>query len=418
MVSGLRNSLIVSAPRIMVTLDFQTIGFAAVVLATLMGALLLLAWAYVRSETCLIFWGVTDLFCAGSVAVLTAANGRLGPNVAPFSNGWLLTGAALTYCGMRAFDRRPITLPIWLAVIATPLSYYIACVLFLPNVNDRVVLYTFICCCWLGGSAYVLAHVPSYAPAFSRMLVALFLAGMCTIQVVRLAGSLAGFRPLGGDMTSEQMAWTFAAGLFFTVGLNFGGMFMVLDRMASCDELTELSNRRSLLMGASALLRSALASGRPVSVLLVDLDHFKSINDRFGHRTGDQVLRAFAQVARKLLRRGDLVGRYGGEEFCLVLKDAGSDVASVMAERLRRQVMDDLREVEGHAVEATVAIGVASLEAGQRVAGIDRMIDAADHALYAAKDGGRNRVVLAAPLVTPQPAAPHAGGAAASTGVA
>ena len=105
---------------------------------------------------------------------------------------------------------------------------------------------------------------------------------------------------------------------------------------AMIDPLTGLLNRRAFLQDAEALLQQQIARDRPIAVLLIDLDHFKSINDRFGHAVGDKVLQIFAKTTRASLRQTDLVGRLGGEEFTVVLADASIDNAYLVADRLRK----------------------------------------------------------------------------------
>ena len=131
----------------------------------------------------------------------------------------------------------------------------------------------------------------------------------------------------------------------------------------------------------------------PAAVLLLDIDHFKSINDVHGHAVGDHVLRATAQTLRLSVRSGDLVMRWGGEEFLLGLPGASPDAAWAVAESLRQQVAAVRHlQADEQMFSVTVSIGVASLQPGES---LDLAVERADGALYAAKRGGRNRTVLA-----------------------
>ncbi len=162
---------------------------------------------------------------------------------------------------------------------------------------------------------------------------------------------------------------------------------------AMTDPLTGLLNRRAFLQDAEALLQQQISRDRPIGVLLVDLDHFKSINDRFGHAAGDKVLQIFAKVTQSNLRQTDLVGRLGGEEFTVVLADASVDNAYVVADRLRNAFAVAAAVVDGHALHATASIGVSVIvDPGQDLA---KLITLADQALYLAKARGRNRVEVA-----------------------
>jgi diguanylate cyclase (GGDEF)-like protein len=130
-------------------------------------------------------------------------------------------------------------------------------------------------------------------------------------------------------------------------------------------------------------------------VLLIDLDNFKSINDRFGHAFGDRVLQIFAATARNAVRGSDFVGRLGGEEFAVVLHGMARERALAVAERIRNAFADEAEVIEGQKVGATVSIGLA-LHDGSAIA-FTELLWKADRALYQAKEGGRNRVEWAVP---------------------
>jgi diguanylate cyclase (GGDEF)-like protein len=162
---------------------------------------------------------------------------------------------------------------------------------------------------------------------------------------------------------------------------------------AMIDPLTGLLNRRAFLQDAETLLQQQVARDRPIAVLLIDLDHFKSINDRFGHAVGDKVLQIFAKTTRAGLRQTDLVGRLGGEEFTVVLADAGMDNAYLVADRLRKAFAAAAAVVDGETIYATASIGVSVIiDPRQDLA---KLITLADQALYLAKARGRNRVEVA-----------------------
>src|SRR3989440_6186998 len=162
---------------------------------------------------------------------------------------------------------------------------------------------------------------------------------------------------------------------------------------AMIDPLTGLLNRRAFLQDAESLLQQQIARDRPIGVLLIDLDHFKSINDRFGHTVGDKVLQIFAKTTRGGLRQTDLIGRLGGEEFTVVLADASMDNAYLVADRLRKAFAAAAAVVDGETIYATASIGVSVIvDLRQDLA---KLITLADQALYLAKARGRNRVEIA-----------------------
>jgi diguanylate cyclase (GGDEF)-like protein len=166
-----------------------------------------------------------------------------------------------------------------------------------------------------------------------------------------------------------------------------------LQRDALIDPLTEVANRRAFFEQGERLLRRARQGRQLVAVLAFDLDRFKAINDRFGHRTGDSVLKMFCDVATGSLRPGDLFGRIGGEEFACLLPNASHTGGMQVAERIRARFASLDVIVDGATIDATVSVGVASSE-GQELS-LPGLVAVADRALYDAKERGRNRVELA-----------------------
>ncbi|WP_162600034.1 sensor domain-containing diguanylate cyclase [Azospirillum sp. TSH58] len=166
-----------------------------------------------------------------------------------------------------------------------------------------------------------------------------------------------------------------------------------LRRLSITDSLTGVSNRRHFVEAAEQELARARRYGRPVTLLMLDLDHFKSINDTHGHAVGDEALRAFTAASRALLRENDLLGRTGGEEFAILLPETDIAGARMVAERIRRRTAELAVPAGDETVRFTVSIGVACCAAGTR--DVDAMLSSADEALYRAKAAGRNRVVCA-----------------------
>lgn len=164
-----------------------------------------------------------------------------------------------------------------------------------------------------------------------------------------------------------------------------------MEVLANHDTLTGLLNRRAFFMKASAVLREMENSNAPVVFMMVDIDHFKAVNDRFGHAGGDAALALFAARAKPCLRQSDLFGRLGGEEFAILLPGCPPERAQDVAELLRRTIAERPLELEtGGALDMTLSIGVAY--ASQGGASLDQGLSVADQALYDAKANGRNRV--------------------------
>ena len=164
-------------------------------------------------------------------------------------------------------------------------------------------------------------------------------------------------------------------------------------RMANTDGLTGLYNHRYLHERLKQEIERAERYERPLSVVMADLDHFKTFNDTYGHPHGDKVLIAIASTLRQLSRASDIVARYGGEEFTMILPETRAEEARALAERTRQCVAAlDLANQGADAIAVTLSLGVASLQPGQTA---ETLIEAADTALYEAKRAGRNRVALA-----------------------
>ncbi len=162
---------------------------------------------------------------------------------------------------------------------------------------------------------------------------------------------------------------------------------------AITDALTGLHNRRYMESHVSKLVGQAVARGKPLAVLVLDIDYFKSINDTYGHDCGDDVLREFAVRVRKSIRGIDLACRMGGEEFVVVMPDTDMAVAATVAERLRRKIAAEPFPVEQgqKKIDVTISIGIAAMEAVND--SVAQLLKRADQALYRAKRDGRNRVV-------------------------
>lgn len=159
------------------------------------------------------------------------------------------------------------------------------------------------------------------------------------------------------------------------------------------DSLTGLYSRSYFMEQSEEIIRLMKRHHRPMSVMIADLDHFKQINDTYGHLGGDRVLVTFAETCRNVIRESDLLGRLGGEEFGLVLPETPLHQARVMAERLREATASAVTMLEGQRISLTVSIGLVEMTLNEY--SISALLRRADHALYKAKDTGRNRVFAA-----------------------
>jgi len=188
--------------------------------------------------------------------------------------------------------------------------------------------------------------------------------------------------------------------LVFVILLLVGGLFLALlrlnreheriTRLSQADELTGLGNRRYLLDCMNTLYQQTPSDEGALSLALLDIDHFKQVNDSFGHPAGDRILQVFAKALLSVSRKSDIVARLGGEEFCVLMPDTDADGARELAERLRQRIATLSQQQLGIPGSVTVSLGLAT-EPGES-ASFERLYSRADKALYQAKSQGRNRV--------------------------
>jgi diguanylate cyclase (GGDEF)-like protein len=169
-----------------------------------------------------------------------------------------------------------------------------------------------------------------------------------------------------------------------------------LSEISARDALTGLYNRWYVMEKIDSEMNRSLRHGSPVSLIMLDIDHFKQVNDSFGHSAGDRVLRSVGQVLRDSCRVYDVPGRYGGEEFCVVLPETRVGNTSVVAERIRERLAASRFDVGSDSVVVTASIGIAGIDSVEAEGALSpsAFIDRADQALYSAKHRGRNRVEM------------------------
>ncbi|MGE0038288.1 MAG: diguanylate cyclase [Xanthobacteraceae bacterium] len=363
----------------------------ATCITALFGLLLLSAWSQERVKA-IAWWGSAYLIGGFSVAVWSLEGSISPPLPVGAANTLVFVASGMIWSAARLLHSRRVR---WVWMLAGAAVWLAAC--FYPEFAQwtaaRILLssliistYTFLTAAelWRERRKSVLRRWPAiFVPV---------LHGVVFLLPIPLASLLQSER----GVASLATGWIAVFGLevlLFMAGTAFIVLVLAKERSvavrrdaASTDELTGLLNRRGFFGAAHELVHRQAKRQAPVSVLMFDLDHFRSLNERFGHRFGDEVLRTFAATLSSSLRAGDVVGRFGGEEFVAMLPGGLAD-ASVAAERVRQVFQSAATVVAGQTVDATVSIGVAS--GGIDVAGL---IASADIALYRAKANGRNRV--------------------------
>jgi len=166
-----------------------------------------------------------------------------------------------------------------------------------------------------------------------------------------------------------------------------------LAELATTDSLTKLKNRRFFYAQAEQNLSACRRYGKDMSLLLLDIDHFKKVNDTFGHHAGDEVLVRVARLLAHMVRGVDTVARFGGEEFAVLMPETNRLGAAVLGERIRAAIEREQISVDGQHIPVTVSIGITTL-AAEDVESIDQMLNVADQRLYLAKNNGRNRICV------------------------
>src|SRR5215467_7785306 len=373
------------------SLDMPTLSLVAVCIAGLLGLFLIIDWMQQRNVRALAWWGSAYLIGASAMALGTMPTPVVQlPPIVPGALTFLACG--MIWNGVRLFQGRRVL----------PFATFVGAVLWLgigqiPGALDDgngailgaliVPIYTFFIAVELWRERRRTRYSRAAAIVVPSLHAGIFLVPLAMRAIL----------PAGHDA-----AWLTVFTLetiLYAVGTAFIVMLMVKDhhvhvyRTAACtDHLTGLLNRRTFLDNAATLCAKQAKRSEPVAMLMFDLDHFKSINDRFGHVTGDEVLRVFGRVVRAGTRADDVIGRFGGEEFIAIVP-GGLESAQKIAERVRASFEAAGVTIADHAVGATVSIGAAV--SYDPVTSIDSLIASADAALYRAKHDGRNRIHIA-----------------------
>ncbi len=373
-----------------------------------------LIWAYVaRSYPKLEaarFWTASALTAAlgAVVAVVSRDFGWTVPLLC--GGGIILLAICLAGMGVRRFYDRPVSWRSTALITGTSLAALLGFTFVHDSMTMRVVVYSF------GQSVPLVLMIRLLLPSKDgRADPGARLAGIVAVLIlvmfaVRAIGQLAGV-DFVFTHSGPALPVTVLLLMFLSMSINFGFLLMAVDRLRSevadlalLDDLTGVGNRRHLLQRLTEECARSERSGKPFTLLVIDLDGFKLINDTHGHAAGDACLQHFTLMAQTRLRPGDMLARTGGDEFCIVLPASTLREGAMIARRILDVCRADAAACVGDEIPISLSIGVAqwSREMGPYP---DRLMAAADHALYAAKKDGKNRQAVYDPSPSP-PLAP------------
>jgi diguanylate cyclase (GGDEF)-like protein len=373
-------------------LDQATLFTVATAITGLLGVFLLVLWVQERSMRALAWWGGAYLMGASAVTLWSTQDTGSASTLMPpeFPNAFLFIACGMIWNGARLFHGRRV-LPA--ALFAGAAVWFVAMQFpgFVESGHARLVLSSLVIALYAFLTAFELRRERRRALATRFLWIAIpllhsavFLAPVALILLLPTAVSADGLFALFAFET-----------VIYVVGTAFVVVVMAKERVAlvhktaaMTDLLTGLFNRRAFLEAANRMIEQRGRKSQPVSLMMFDLDKFKSINDRFGHAVGDDALKVFAATAAANVRSTDVIARLGGEEFACIIP-GNAEEAGLVAERLRAAFQVAGVVISGHEIGATVSIGVAT--AIPPVA-IDPLLARGDAALYRAKHNGRNRI--------------------------
>ena len=385
-------------------LDVNTLFLVTMDVEVMLGLLLFFAWAQNFSKTALAWWGSAHLMRAVSIMLL-GLYGTVPDSLSiDFANAVLFGSFALTWCGARVFARRSPEPALTLVGVAV---WLLACRLqtFTTMVELRVLVGASIVTAYTWAAAYEFWRGRDEALVSRWPAIFILFAHGALFLLRTPIGAVADVAPGDKLAMSGWLELLSLEGLLFTISIAFILLAMAKERTeyrhrtaARTDPLTGIANRRGFLEQI-AQSRGSAAGTQPTAVLLFDLDHFKTINDQFGHAIGDRTLQIFADTAKAQVGPAGVVGRWGGDEFVAVLPNTTREIAATVAERIRIALEHEAADIDGRVVGATISTGIAFSNRGAFELPV--MLLKADQALYRAKADGRNRLAIAMPEAAP-----------------
>jgi diguanylate cyclase (GGDEF)-like protein len=387
----------------LIALDIRTLSFITMSIAALFAIGLFLFGVFQKK-----YKGFTILAsasgCYGCGLFLLGFRDVLPDSITiVVANSLLVAGLALYFEGSRRFlDVGNTIHPVGIIAVLLNLGIFYYYTFQIPSVNHRIIWINLIAACLSGFIVWeFIRHVPAFGRVPRAMMVVVFsLYGL--FQMYRAIWTL-GESPIQSFMSAGTVhSFAFLVIIMLITGSSFGYIWLVskqlefdLTELANEDQLTQILNRRGVETLARHEISKMSRTDAELSVIMIDIDHFKRLNDRFGHSVGDEVLKGFAKLIQQGLRPYDILGRVGGEEFLIILPHTTPEQALGLAERHRDSIEKHIFKIKKNKIQITASFGVANYSSKAKT--LAKLMHLADQALYQSKQRGRNQVTRFTP---------------------
>nr|WP_315483340.1 GGDEF domain-containing protein [uncultured Undibacterium sp.] len=382
----------------MIAIDPRSVLVVWAALNILFAGMLALVGMQARNVKGVRQWAIADLLIGIALAIASQITYPSTTLMAGSAAILLGLGLGLIYNGIEAFEGRRCRywIPLLLALTIIANNYIFGILFFESKIR---ILVNFLLFAIIHGMCVRALFIRIEQPLRTAYWLAAASTGIIFLLAVAriISVALTPASETGMFTATGVNPLVFLFGSLAQMSMSFAFMLMInytlahqLNTLATTDALTGLFNRRSLETHANRQLSHSKRTGESLAVMMIDVDHFKHINDQFGHQAGDEVLRKIAALMQSIVRGNDYLARYGGEEFCVLLPATNEAQAYVLGERLRRLYAELMIPWQHHTLTGTISIGIASND--HHAHNLDSLIAAADLALYRAKNSGRNQV--------------------------
>lgn len=381
-------------------LDAQTLIVVTSITLSVTTIAIIGSWYINRQMPCAKYWAISHLLLSLGT-VLQSTQGQVLPYFSiALANVLIASGFYWAWMGMRIFQHRDrFAFLTYLLLVTVLVIAHSVLGLEREGLIARTVLM----------SSIVAVLSLLVAMELLKDKKSLSFSGRFAASVFGIMGIMFALRTVGAGLLPEQgnlmsggahTAFTYLVAIVFNILIAFSYVLMLFERlntqlqnMADTDVLTGLLSRRAFINKMKRVLSRAQHDNTALSFLVLDIDNFKNINDTYGHFTGDELLKKYADVMKECFRTEDIIGRLGGEEFAIAISNIDNAVAIKVAERLRSEIENVTILCNDAPVSTTISIGIADLH--QNINGYEALFREADAALYRAKNTGRNRIIIA-----------------------